>query len=105
MIEDSIRTHPQFRGVLDASKQILRDQGIRGLYRGVGPVVSLIGTVTSELNFQMIKQGANSAVRFTSYTWLKGLAERRVKAGQKSLASYETFSIGAMSGIITVCKW
>jgi len=41
MIEDSKRPTPRYRGMTHAVKTIVAEEGYRGLYRGVGPVVSL----------------------------------------------------------------
>ena len=52
---------------------------------------------------QMLRQGANSAVRFSSYSTLKQLAQGSVMAGSQ-LPGWMTFGIGSMAGVITVCK-
>ena len=50
---------------------------------------------------QMMRQGANSAVRFTTYTTLKQSVQSRTRAGQTLPASV-TFAIGAIAGLVTV---
>lgn len=40
MIEDSKRAQPRFQGMMHGVKLIVAEEGYRGLYRGVGPVVS-----------------------------------------------------------------
>jgi solute carrier family 25 citrate transporter 1 len=50
---------------------------------------------------QMMRQGANSAVRFTTYTTLKQSVQSRTRAGQ-TLPSSVTFGIGAVAGLVTV---
>lgn len=40
MIEDSKRAQPRFHGMTDAIKKIVAEEGVGGLYRGLGPVVS-----------------------------------------------------------------
>lgn len=40
MIEDSKRDVPKYNGMVDGVKKIVAEEGIGGLYRGVGPVVS-----------------------------------------------------------------
>jgi solute carrier family 25 citrate transporter 1 len=47
------------------------------------------------------RQAANSAVRFSSYTSLKQLAQSYVAPGEK-LGVLSTFGLGAMAGTITV---
>ena len=51
----------------------------------------------------MMRQGANSAVRFTTYTTLKQLVQGQSqgRAGQP-LSSAATFGIGAVAGLVTV---
>lgn len=51
----------------------------------------------------MLRQGANSAVRFTSYSTLKQLVQGNNTPGSQ-LPSWITFGIGATAGVITVCK-
>lgn len=48
-----------------------------------------------------MRQGANSAVRFTTYTTLKQFVQSRTRAGQ-ALPSSVTFGIGAIAGLVTV---
>jgi solute carrier family 25 citrate transporter 1 len=50
---------------------------------------------------QILRQGANSAVRFSSYSTLKQLAQGSVVAGSQ-LPGWMTFGIGATAGVITV---
>jgi solute carrier family 25 citrate transporter 1 len=48
-----------------------------------------------------MRQGANSAVRFTTYTTLKQSVQSRTRTGQ-ALPSSVTFAIGAIAGLVTV---
>lgn len=51
----------------------------------------------------MMRQGANSAVRFTTYTTLKQSVQSRTRAGAgQTLPSSVTFGIGAVAGLVTV---
>jgi solute carrier family 25 (mitochondrial citrate transporter), member 1 len=50
---------------------------------------------------QMMRQGANSAVRFTTYTTLKQFVQSRTRTGQ-TLPSSVTFGMGAIAGFVTV---
>jgi len=50
----------------------------------------------------MLRQGANSAVRFTSYSTLKQLVQGNNTPGSQ-LPAWLTFGIGASAGVITVC--
>jgi solute carrier family 25 (mitochondrial citrate transporter), member 1 len=49
----------------------------------------------------MMRQGANSAVRFTTYTTLKQAVQSRTRPGQ-TLPTSVTFGIGAIAGLVTV---
>jgi len=40
MIEDSKREVPRFKGTAHGIKMIIAEEGYRGVYRGLGPVVS-----------------------------------------------------------------
>lgn len=48
-----------------------------------------------------MRQGANSAVRFTTYTTLKQFVQSTARPGQQ-LPSGITFAIGAIAGLVTV---
>lgn len=50
----------------------------------------------------MMRQGANSAVRFTSYSTLKAQVQKWRNQGDAPLPAAHTFAIGATAGIITV---
>lgn len=87
MIEDSKRDIPRYNGMVDGVRKIVAEEGIGGLYRGLGPV--------------MLRQGANSAVRFSSYSTIKQLAQGSLPPGSV-LPGWMTFGIGSMAGVITV---
>ena len=48
-----------------------------------------------------MRQGANSAVRFTTYTTLKQFVQSTARPGQQ-LPTTITFGIGAIAGLVTV---
>lgn len=75
------------KGFLHGTKLIAQEKGIRGFFQGFVPTT--------------LRQGANSAVRFTSYGFIKHTAEGYVAPGEK-LGTISTFGIGAMAGTITV---
>jgi solute carrier family 25 citrate transporter 1 len=52
-------------------------------------------------SMQMMRQGANSAVRFTTYSTLKQFVQGAARPGQ-TLPSTITFGIGAIAGLVTV---
>lgn len=90
MIEDARQPQPRFTGMVSAVRTITAEEGLRGIYRGVGPVI--------------FRQSANSAVRFSSYSTLKQAAQGSVVPGS-NFPGWMTFGIGAMAGVITVCEW
>lgn len=51
----------------------------------------------------MLRQGANSAVRFSSYSTLKQFVQGSTRPGEQ-LPGPVTFAIGATAGVITVCE-
>ncbi|KAI0270558.1 mitochondrial tricarboxylate transporter [Gloeopeniophorella convolvens] len=87
LIDDAKRAQPQYRGLMHGTASIVRQEGLRGVYRGLVPV--------------MMRQGANSAVRFTTYTTLKQFVQSRTRVGQ-TLPTSVTFGIGAVAGLVTV---
>ncbi|KAF8335865.1 citrate transporter [Cantharellus anzutake] len=87
LIDDSRSPNPRFQGLAHGTRTIIAEEGIRGIYRGLFPV--------------MARQGANSAVRFTSYATLKQFVQGNTRPGQ-ALPSSLTFAIGAMAGLVTV---
>lgn len=87
LIDDRKRPQPRMNGFLHGSALIFREQGVRGFFKGFVPTTA--------------RQAANSAVRFSSYTWLKQMAQSYVAPGEK-LGTLGTFAIGAMAGTVTV---
>ncbi|KAG5649970.1 hypothetical protein H0H81_001278 [Sphagnurus paluster] len=87
LIDDAKRPNPQYRGLIHGTGAIIRQEGISGIYRGLFPV--------------MMRQGANSAVRFTTYTTLKQFVQGTARPGQ-TLPSTITFAIGGIAGLVTV---
>lgn len=64
-----------------------RERGARGFFQGLVPTT--------------LRQAANSATRFGSYTFLKQMAESYTAPGEK-LGSVGTFAIGGLAGLVTV---
>ncbi|KAJ3729129.1 mitochondrial tricarboxylate transporter [Lentinula guzmanii] len=87
LIDDANRPKPQYRGLVHGTVTIVRQEGLAGIYRGLLPV--------------MMRQGANSAVRFTTYSTLKQFVQGTARPGQ-TLPSAITFGIGAIAGLVTV---
>ncbi len=88
LIDDRKRAAPRMRGFLDAVPTIARERGLRGFFQGLVPTA--------------MRQSANSAVRFGSYTSLRQLAESSYTAPGERLGALATFGIGSVAGAITV---
>ncbi|EUC65293.1 CTP1 citrate transporter [Rhizoctonia solani AG-3 Rhs1AP] len=89
LIDDSKLPQPRFRGLIHGTGIIVREEGIRGVYRGLFPV--------------MMRQGANSAVRFTTYSTLKQFVQSNMRLREGiPLPSSVTFGVGAVAGLVTV---
>ncbi|KAG8720912.1 hypothetical protein FRC08_017314 [Ceratobasidium sp. 394] len=90
LIDDSKLPQPRFRGLIHGTTCIVREEGIRGIYRGLFPV--------------MMRQGANSAIRFTTYSTLKQFVQSNMRLHEEgtSLPSSITFGVGAVAGLVTV---
>jgi solute carrier family 25 citrate transporter 1 len=88
MIHDKNSPAPKYKGLVHGTKLIIAEEGIGGVYRGLGPV--------------MARQGANSAVRFSSYSYFKTTLQNLRGKGNEPLPSTHTFAAGAMAGIVTV---
>ncbi|PFH45635.1 hypothetical protein AMATHDRAFT_8874 [Amanita thiersii Skay4041] len=88
LIDDSKRPVPQYRGLIHGTTSIVKQEGLSGIYRGLFPV--------------MMRQGANSAIRFTTYTTLKQFVQGTAARPGQQLPSAITFGIGAIAGLVTV---
>lgn len=66
---------------------IARERGFRGFFQGLVPTTA--------------RQAANSAVRFSSYNFLKQAAESYTAPGEK-LGALGTFAMGGLAGLVTV---
>ncbi|KAJ6079743.1 hypothetical protein N7467_009496 [Penicillium canescens] len=84
LIDDASSGTRKLDGGLQAIRVILREQQLRGLYKGLVPTT--------------VKQSATSAVRMGSYNALKELSQR-YEINQNFLT---TFLMGAVAGTITV---
>ncbi|BGP35104.1 hypothetical protein JCM10296v2_006934 [Rhodotorula toruloides] len=87
LIDDQKREVPRYRGLVHGTVSIIKEEGFRGIYRGLGPVAA--------------RQGANSAVRFTTYGTLKSFVSGNTRPGE-TLPAGVTFAIGAIAGVVTV---
>ncbi len=105
LIDDAKKPNPQYRGLVHGTMSIIKQEGISGIYRGLFPVVRsnffYIYFAKSDSNSQMMRQGANSAIRFTTYSTLKQFVQGTARPGQP-LPSAITFGIGGIAGLVTV---
>ncbi|CAG8540720.1 12787_t:CDS:2, partial [Acaulospora colombiana] len=86
LIHDTTRPEPRYKGLMHGIRTIVADEGVGGIYRGLFPV--------------MMRQGANQAVRFSTYSTLKQRFQK-YSSGQ-SLPWTVTFGIGSVAGTVTV---
>jgi len=94
-----------YTNLINGTVGICRQEGLGGIYRGLWPTVSAETCTDLDLIVQIMKQGANSAVRFTSYSTLQGAALGYIKPASGKLSSSVTFGLGAIAGLITVCEY
>ncbi|ODV92716.1 hypothetical protein CANCADRAFT_91219 [Tortispora caseinolytica NRRL Y-17796] len=88
LIDDAQSPNPRYKGFLHGSRQLIKDKGFAGVYRGLLPVT--------------LRQAGNSAVRMGSYNQIKVMLQQRSADPQAPLSSGTTFLAGAIAGIITV---
>ncbi|KAI8084493.1 mitochondrial carrier domain-containing protein [Halteromyces radiatus] len=87
LIHDRNNVTPKYHGLIHGTSTIIKEEGMSGIYRGLGPV--------------MARQGANSAVRFSSYSYFKS-SFQKWRGDESTLPSSYTFVAGALAGIVTV---
>lgn len=88
LIQDAASARPLYTNMVNGTIGICRSEGFGGIYRGLGPTI--------------MKQGANSAVRFASFSTLQNAAINYTQPASGKLSSSYTFGIGAVAGLITV---
>lgn len=74
--------HRKYRNVLQTAVVIVREEGIRALYKGVVPT--------------MLRQGCNQAVNFTAYSYIKEKVTEW--QGTDQLHNWQSLLIGGLSG-------
>ena len=97
LIHDALGSKPKYTGLIHGifsnfayiigTKTIIKEEGISGIYRGVSAVI--------------LRQGANSAVRLTSYDLIKEQIVSKYYKNQL-LPWYMSFLAGSTAGVITV---
>lgn len=97
---------PMYTNLVNGTVGICRTEGFSGIYRGLWPTVcESTRREQGWLTHQIMKQGANSAVRFSSYAYLQQLALAYSKPVSGKLSGTTTFGLGAVAGLITVCEF
>ncbi|KAJ3329609.1 hypothetical protein HDU93_000868, partial [Gonapodya sp. JEL0774] len=90
-IDDQNSANPRYRGLVHGTKVIVQEEGIAGVYRGLFPV--------------MLRQGANQAVRFTTYGKIRDFFAAgypKDAKGKRNVPWYVSFASGMVAGTITV---
>lgn len=59
LIQTDSETNPKYRGFFDCVRQVVRAEGVRGLYKGIGPCLA--------------RAFPANAVTLLAYEWTKGL--------------------------------
>ena len=85
-IHDQSLPKPQYRGFFHGIGVIVRQEGLTGLYRGLGPTI--------------IKQGSNQAMRFFVYN--NSTRFLRERAGRDYSTMWETMLCGGLAGAVSV---
>ena len=86
LVEEAARASGRKSNAIDMAGRIVREEGVRALWRGAIPVMS--------------KQATNSAVRFTTFGILQDQIAKRWSGMEKRMST--TLAIGALSGVVTV---
>lgn len=87
LIHDRNSPTPKYRGLIHGTRTIVKAEGFMGIYQGVVPT--------------MLRQGANSAIRFTVYARMQNLWESASGDGKKSVSTTKSFLSGAVAGTIS----
>lgn len=85
MVKTRLQVQPadgaaRYRGVADAFRRIVAEEGVGALYRGIGPALSLV---------------SNGALQFVVYERLRGLVRARLGGDESSLKSPHFLAMGA----------
>lgn len=88
LIQDAALPNPLYTNLVTGTIGICKSEGFGGIYRGLAPTI--------------MKQGANSAVRFSSYAFLQQQMLQYTQPASGKLSSAMTFTAGAGAGLITV---
>lgn len=86
LIHDQMQPNPKYKGLIDGVSQIIKKEGISGIYKG--------------LTATILKQGSNQAMRFLVY----GEIKKVMQGGDdnKKLAVWQTMTAGGIAGAVSV---
>ncbi|KXS17006.1 mitochondrial carrier [Gonapodya prolifera JEL478] len=90
-IDDQNSAKPRYQGLIHGTRLIIKEEGLAGIYRGLVPV--------------MLRQGANQAVRFTTYGKIRDFFAAgypKDDKGKRNDPWYVSFASGVAAGIVTV---
>lgn len=93
LIHDKLSPNPRFKGTFDGVRTIVKEQGLSGIYKGLGPTI--------------IKQGSNQMIRFPVYfylkTWLLGNPNANFRDVNGSiLGNIQAMAVGGIAGAASV---
>ncbi|KAF6199465.1 hypothetical protein GE061_007491 [Apolygus lucorum] len=86
-INDQRSANPKFKGFFQGTMQIIKQEGFRGIYKGLLPTI--------------MRQGSNQAIRFFVVESLKNYYKNR--EGSHKVPKYMTALFGSTAGGISVC--
>lgn len=85
-IHDQTSANPRFKGFFKGVATIVKEEGVRGCYQGLGPTI--------------LKQGSNQAIRFLVYGSLKDYAQGGDPTVQLNV--FQTMLCGGLAGAASV---
>eukprot|EP01095_Lingulamoeba_sp_RSL-Kostka_P013506 TRINITY_DN5622_c0_g1_i1.p1 TRINITY_DN5622_c0_g1~~TRINITY_DN5622_c0_g1_i1.p1 ORF type:complete len:246 (+),score=81.75 TRINITY_DN5622_c0_g1_i1:191-928(+) len=92
LVHDRLSEKPRFKGTIHGITTICKEQGFRGIYRGLVPT--------------MAKQGSNQMIRFPVYYSLKSLlcedVEKDFSQNGIILGNIQQLAVGGMAGACSV---
>jgi len=87
-IADQNSSNPKYRGLVHGVSTMFKENGIRGIYRGV------VATT--------LKQSCNQAVRFSIYTQLKQIMQKNSGKGSENFDVWKSVLAGSIAGFTSV---
>lgn len=85
-IHDQTQPNPRFKGFLHGIREIVKEEGVIGVYKGLLPTI--------------LKQGTNQMIRFFVFTNLKKMVQKGDNT--MNIGSVKTFIFGGIAGAASV---